>query len=220
MSSISEPGEDPFAAAFLTALCDGADAPSMALAGDRLRQAVCQRAPALAAQGAVLERDEASRRIIRSASLVAAAFATLREHGLGEDATARLLLDALSRWVIDNREAYSLARLGIRRDLPDQAYAAARANFKRRGEERFGAAFVYEQEVSDDARSFVNIRRCLYNDFLSAIGMPQVTPLFCAMDMIWAEDVTHPRYNLRFERPTTLAAGGDACRFQFFRVDQ
>ena len=39
----------------------------------------------------------------------------------------------------------------------------------------------------------------------------------CAMDYVWAEELAHPRYHVRFERPTTLAVGDDACRFRFFK---
>ncbi len=120
--------------------------------------------------------------------------------------------------MVENAEAYSLARLGVSRAEPEQAFQRVSENFLSRGQERFGAHFTYERDVSDAARSFVSITRCLYNDVLRRVCCPEVIPVFCAMDAIWAADVTHPRYKLRFERPTTLAAGDDKCRFQFFKV--
>ena len=162
--------------------------------------------------------DEPSAGIVAQTALVSATYDVLREAGVASEAAIRAMVDALAVWVRANAQAYSLARLGIGPDAPDQAFERARENFKVRGEQRFGRHFEYDQEVQDDERSFVNINRCLYHALGRHLGKPEVTPVFCAMDMIWAEDATRAPYNMAFQRPTTLAAGGDRCRFQFFRV--
>jgi hypothetical protein len=41
--------------------------------------------------------------------------------------------------------------------------------------------------------------------------------IFCALDSVWIDELHQPRYGTRFARPTTLAKGDDACRFQFSR---
>ena len=40
--------------------------------------------------------------------------------------------------------------------------------------------------------------------------------LLCATDYIWGDALE--KYGIRFERPTTLSEGSDACRFQLFRM--
>lgn len=163
--------------------------------------------------------DDASTGIVEHASFTVALYKALRKRGFAAQEAVSAIIAAMSKWVLENAEAYSFARLGVSRAEPEKAFANIRQNFKKRGEERFGSHFAYEQEVSDESRSFVNITRCLYNDLLRAIGYPEVIPVFCAMDTIWAADITHPRYGVRFERPTTLAANGDKCRFQFSKAD-
>lgn len=63
-------------------------------------------------------------------------------------------------------------------------------------------AFRYVDDVRDERRLFVNM-----------------TPILCALDTVWADDLHRPAYRVRFERPTTLANGNDACRFQFTKTD-
>lgn len=60
-------------------------------------------------------------------------------------------------------------------------------------------------------------RSAWFNDFFRANNANALTVVCCAMDYVWAEELAHPRYGVRFERPTTLAAGDDTCRFRFFR---
>ena len=74
------------------------------------------------------------------------------------------------------------------------------------------------EDVRDDSRTFVNIERCLFNEFFRRNGAPEVIPILCALDNIWADELARPRYGVRFERPTTLARGDDACRFQFSKA--
>lgn len=114
--------------------------------------------------------------------------------------------------------AYLASRFGITQDAPEEAFDRVAHNFKIRGEMRFGATFNYMQAVQDPDRSHIHITRCFFADFFVANGAPAVTPVLCALDMVWAEELAHPRYGVRFERPTTLAAGDDACRFQFTRI--
>ena len=61
------------------------------------------------------------------------------------------------------------------------------------------------------------INKCLFNDFFRQHGAPELTSIFCALDSMWIDELHQPKYGVRFERPTTLAGGDDACRFQFSR---
>lgn len=175
------------------------------------------RADELAASCAAFLVDAPSADIVDQIAVVAAAQEALIARGLDAESASQALIDALARWVRENAPAYSLARLGISRESPELAFSSARENFKRRGEERFGSHFRYEQEVSTEDESFVSITKCLYHDLGQFLGKPEVVPVFCAMDTIWAEHATRPPFNISFERPTTLAGGSDRCRFQFSR---
>ena len=39
--------------------------------------------------------------------------------------------------------------------------------FKAGGEERFGQAFIYEQDRQTDNQSFINIRKCFFHGFMN-----------------------------------------------------
>lgn len=187
---------------------------------DRFAAQVQEAAAAIEQRCAHFKTDEPSAAIVQQMALVVATFDALSGAGVRDADALAAMVDALATWVRQNAAAYSLARLGISADEPQQAFQRARENFKTRGEQRFGSHFLYVQEVSDEDRSFVGIHRCLYNELGRFLGRPQVTPVFCAMDMIWAEHAAQAPFNVRFERPTTLAAGGDRCRFQFTRVER
>ena len=58
-----------------------------------------------------------------------------------------------------------------------------------------------------------------FAEFFHRNGAPEVTATLCALDDIWAEELRKPGYGVHFERPTTLAKGDDACRFQFTKID-
>ena len=116
----------------------------------------------------------------------------------------------------EGSEAYLIKRFGISPDLPEEAWLQVCANFKKRGEKQFGKAWTYEQGVKDHKRCFVNVRKCGFADFFMDNGAPEVLNLLCVLDYVWADALED--YEIRFERPTILAEGSDACRFQFFKV--
>jgi hypothetical protein len=82
----------------------------------------------------------------------------------------------------------------------------------------YGATFEFEHEGDGSGDFFAsNVTRCFYHTFFLANGAPELTPVFCDWDNLWAEEIVPARHGLRFARPTTLASGGDMCRFQFHR---
>lgn len=109
-------------------------------------------------------------------------------------------------------------RMQISDDAPDQAFEQIDTHFKPGGDATYGKTMIYEQDVQDGERSFVNVRKCFFNDFFRGNDAPVVTTLFCALDNLWADEFERDsRYNVSFERPTRLALGDDCCRFQFSR---
>jgi hypothetical protein len=159
--------------------------------------------------------DDPSRQWLLLSSVILAAYQELRLLVDDAQAVLSILRDAVTVPFAEHLTAYIADRFGISQDAPEEAFTRIAENFKARGEERFGQAYTYVQEVQDEGRSFVNIQKCFFNDFFRANGMPELTLIFCAMDNLWAEELEKPCYGIRFEHPTTLAQGGDMCRFQF-----
>ena len=57
-------------------------------------------------------------------------------------------------------------------------------------------------------------------NFFARNGAPELTRVLCAMDMVWADEMNAGPYNVVFQRPSMMSAGGDKCRFQFRRQEE
>lgn len=136
---------------------------------------------------------------------------------VGEGRALATIQWVLSRQFRRHTHEYLEDRFGITQDAPGEAFAHIASNYQPRGIQLFGSGFIYVQAVQEPERSHTHIRKCLFNDFFRAHGAPELTRVFCALDSIWVDELHRPRYGVRFERPTTLAAGDDACRFEFSR---
>jgi len=180
-----------------------------------LEASVRARAAMLVEQNKGRAIDDPSRQWLLLSSIVLAAYQELRPLIDDAQAVLSILRYAMTVPFAEHLTAYIADRFGISQDAPEEAFTRIAENFKARGEERFGQAYTYVQEVQDEGRSFVNIQKCFFNDFFRANGVPELTLIFCAMDNLWAEELEKPCYGIRFERPTTLAQGGDMCRFHF-----
>jgi len=132
----------------------------------------------------------------------------------------RLIGDALTRLAEERRTSYVEARLGVRLDDPESAFARIAESFIERGESRFGQTFRYVQELLDEERYFVQIETCFFDRFFRLHKAEDLTSLLCRLDIVWAEELHQRCPTVEFSRPTTLAAGDDACRFQFHRVNK
>jgi hypothetical protein len=118
----------------------------------------------------------------------------------------------------DGADAFLLERFGISSDAPEEAWGKLCTNLMRQGEKQYGRSWCYEQGIRDKKRYFVNITKCGFADFFLENGAREVLYLLCAVDYIWGDALE--KYGIRFERPTTLSEGSDACRFQFFKIDE
>ncbi|MEZ4449619.1 MAG: L-2-amino-thiazoline-4-carboxylic acid hydrolase [Nannocystaceae bacterium] len=89
-----------------------------------------------------------------------------------------------------------------------------------KGKERgyYGATFERRVEQDDASAYRMSIHRCFYHQFFVDHGVPELGPVFCEKDHDWGDAIDPGRLGLRFDRPTTLATGGDRCRFEFRRV--
>jgi hypothetical protein len=166
-----------------------------------------------------MAQDAPGEQWLRTSSTVLAAYEALKP-AIGGPELLALFREALEGPFRQQIANYMENRFGISESAPEEAFARIAENFQKRGEQRFGLAFRYAADIRDSGRNFVNIERCFFNDFFRANHAPEVTSLFCALDKVWANALEQPRYRVRFERPTTLADGDDACRFQFSKSDR
>jgi hypothetical protein len=153
----------------------------------------------------------------RASWIVLIAYRALKPF-LGQKRVIAILQDVLSRKFKKNMHEYLEHRFGITQDAPEDAFDHIAQNYKLRGEQLFGPDFVYVQAVQESNQSFTHINKCLFNDFFRAHGAPELTTIFCILDSVWIDELHKPSYKIRFERPTTLARGDDACRFQFSKT--
>ncbi|MBO0859096.1 MAG: L-2-amino-thiazoline-4-carboxylic acid hydrolase [Chloracidobacterium sp.] len=61
------------------------------------------------------------------------------------------------------------------------------------------------------------VRRCAYHKFFVDHGEPTLTPVLCVFDRVWMEIIDRSDRSIRMERPSTISAGEDSCRFRFIR---
>ena len=134
--------------------------------------------------------------------------------------TIDLIRDVMRESFLPGLHAYIARRFDVQPDRPEEAFANVTVHFIARGRTGFGAGFTYEQDVLTDDQCFVNVVRCFFLDFLTRNNAPELTRAICAMDMVWADEMNSGPYNVAFERPTAMSAGGDKCRFQFTRDDK
>lgn len=69
-------------------------------------------------------------------------------------------------------------------------------------------------ELSSEQIAF-NVRECFCVNMLAKLGMPELAPVFCALDDQLLQDYSP---QVAWERTQTLARGGDVCDFRFRRV--
>ncbi len=117
----------------------------------------------------------------------------------------------------EGMETFLLGRMGISSDdSPEVAWDQICKNFVKIGQERYGQAWLYEQVIRNRKRFFVNIRKCGFADFFLENGAREVLYVLCAADYVWGDALE--KYKIKYERPTILAEGSDACRFQFSKM--
>lgn|GEM_PF-1370553 len=192
-----------------------------ALAGKswpELRREIEDQAAGLEEKNAALALDGPSQAWLAYSAIILALYRRLAPLAGGRGRLLALLGGIMTGELKGRLMQYLADRFGISQESPERAFEAISRDFLRLGRERFGLAWSYEPDVLDEDRCFVNVERCFFHNFFGANGAPELTPLFCALDDVWAEELNRPGYGVRFQRPETLAQGGRVCRFQFFRL--
>lgn len=204
----------------LTEKIEGASTADVAVGVGELRSRIEARLGPIAAQNEDRATDELSKRNLLFTSLLLAAYHELRDQLGDGSAAADLLRNTMMELFRPRIRDYNRQRFDVDPDRPGEAFQRVAANFLERGKNGFGAGFTYEQEVQTERQSFVNVTRCLFLDFLRANGAPELTPVLCALDTVWADELNHGPYNISFARPTLMSRGDDKCRFQFTRTEE
>eukprot|EP00250_Pteridium_aquilinum_P008732 c18168_g1_i2 orf=336-659(+) len=76
----------------------------------------------------------------------------------------------------------------------------------------FGKAFSIDHHITPSYHR-ASVKQCLYNSVFTADGVPELIPIFCALDRMWFDQVHPARHSLHFARPSTLANGATSCEF-------
>ena len=157
--------------------------------------------------------DEQSGFHLRFAALALAGYRTLLgvlSEEEARDLVRRALIEPSRRWVLEGtRQALDHA--------PDP-FAVMTGISKDKEASFYGRTFDFERPQDDEHAYLLNITRCFWHRFVAANGARELMPIFCDWDTNWMDAVEPARHGLRFERPTTLGYGGDACRFWFIRA--
>jgi hypothetical protein len=85
-----------------------------------------------------------------------------------------------------------------------------------------GESFRTEFEQDKDDLIFtMKVRKCFFNSFFKANGMPFLTSVFCAWDINWVDALrAQTKVGLEFRRPQLLPWGDPMCKFEFTRVEK
>jgi len=83
--------------------------------------------------------------------------------------------------------------------------------FKWEGEEKYGWAAEFPES---DAYIAVNITRCGLVKWFREQDVPEIAPIACKGDFVWAEFMT----GLKLVRTKTLAEGDDICDFRYVKI--
>jgi len=82
-----------------------------------------------------------------------------------------------------------------------------------KAESAYGPTFA--MEALDTETGFATVvNLCGYRTFLKRHDALHLLPIFCQWDRVWIDALPA---GIQFRRPTTLATGGTACRFEFER---
>jgi hypothetical protein len=163
-------------------------------------------------------QDQQGAIYLKIACMLLAIYRTLQPLFENEEKFLDIIREYITETYIgQNLDAFLQDHFGISPDAPDEAWEKLCENYLGKSNERFGCNWVFERGLKDHRRFFVNVKKCGFADFFLNHGARDLLYTFCASDYTWGDGLK--KYNIRFERPTTLSEGSEACRFQFFKDD-
>jgi hypothetical protein len=164
-------------------------------------------------------REPSSAHWLAAAAAAVAAYRRMTNDGLAPEEARAIIATALTGPISRHVGLYLASRFGISSRHPEHAFDRIVTEFLPRGVSRFGRYWKFHESEHVASRFAVDVKRCLFNDFFRHAGAPELTGLFCELDMVWARELAHPRYGVAFSREHTLAGGWPACNFAFTRTD-
>ncbi len=107
--------------------------------------------------------------------------------------------DRFHRWIVDSTDPW----------------ASIVEDIKAGNKQYYDNEYFDLKVVFDSEKVFgFDLRRCLYCDFFREWGHPELAPVLCKYDNLFAEAMEKW---VSFERTSTIADGADLCDFRFHR---
>ncbi|WP_424973145.1 L-2-amino-thiazoline-4-carboxylic acid hydrolase [Dinoroseobacter sp. S76] len=148
-------------------------------------------------------------------SLLAATGLLERDGGLPRDESVRIAGAAFARsgrWA-----ARGATRLWLKLD-PDP-FAGVQA----RGPAKLARALWGDGMSVEDRHGAEDVSLCVlvcpFHGYFQSVGRPDLTPVLCAWDAAWQDDVNRSAKPIRVEIRSTIARGAEICEFAFQRAD-
>ncbi|MGD8764524.1 MAG: L-2-amino-thiazoline-4-carboxylic acid hydrolase [Desulfobacteraceae bacterium] len=161
-------------------------------------------------------QDQPGAIYLKISCMLLALYRTLKPLFENEDDLLNIIQETIIETNIgQDMDAFLQDHFGISPDAPDDAWDTLCKNYIVQGSQRYGCNWVFEKGIKDQRRFFVNVRKCGFADFFLDHGARDLLYTLCASDYSWGDGLK--KYNIQFERPTTLSEGSDACRFQFIK---
>lgn len=131
----------------------------------------------------------------------------LRRSGLAEEAAKDRIARALCK--IGQRTTAAIMWLACA--LARDKLQTIRTYSRTKSQQAYGPAFRIED--TDNAGGFVSqVHVCGYRTFLRRHHAVEINEVLCAWDKVWIDALPQ---GIKFTRPSTLASGGQSCRFEF-----
>lgn len=182
---------------------------------DALQSAVVTNAISIASDNPEFGTDETSGAYLNYCSFLLALYRCLDAHLEDRLVKIEILKGAMAQLFGQGIQEFIKGRFDVDHEHPDQAFEQMSRNFKSRGEQYFGSHFTYDETWNGANEVTFGVSKCLFKNFFQKNNTPELTPLFCAMDSIWSQELNTGKYNVRFDRPSIMSLGDDKCRFRF-----
>ena len=157
--------------------------------------------------------DERASPHLRLTATVLASYHALASGNMHPQEAIELIEDVFASIGRTTLRLYTHALLTFSKD----PFTAITRAGKKRALEQYGRAWDFRIEETDRTFSMTTTK-CFYADFFRAVGVPQLTRVFCHWDQNWIEPIDPVKHKIRFDRPTTIGYGGKECSFIFERV--
>jgi len=138
--------------------------------------------------------------------------ALLGEFAFRQDKALDILNKVTSYKVLKDWENRTITRFVMSHAAGSEFFRKlALKGFQWEGEEEYGWAAEFPES---DAYIAINITRCGLVKWFREQGAPEIAPIACKGDFVWAEFMT----GLKLVRTKTLAEGYDICDFRYVKI--